>query len=304
MIRSFTAASTRDIVRFEVIPSTDRPSPMAKSAQGVSAAAKMFRYALSGNGIGRPVIAHARPIRVDSTIGLSTICFIRATGRALPSSPRPSLSSRMTVAGNITAATNTVATAAGSTAGWLAVDRVKDRQRHEPGIGHGRRHSVHGAAGNAASQSGVNRQKNQQEAEDGAAPECEQKAPFQKTARRLLRDRHDQQRRHRDIVGEMHEPVGERSRYVAEPSGEPAGKDDRKYGQDQIGHLHLLLPGGAVLDEAHPAHSEVYHGSDTGSAELVRRNSEAYSAVLVRGVGAIRQRYCALQTSWTDLPDK
>jgi hypothetical protein len=28
--------------------------------------------------------------------------------------------------------------------------------------------------------------------------------------------------------------------------------------------LHLLLPGGAVLDEAHSAHSEVYHGDDTG----------------------------------------
>jgi hypothetical protein len=42
MITSFTAASMTDATRFERTPSTDRPSPMAKSAHGVSAAAKMF----------------------------------------------------------------------------------------------------------------------------------------------------------------------------------------------------------------------------------------------------------------------
>ena len=66
--------------------------------------------------------------------------------------------------------------------GRLAIDGMQDRQRHKPGVGHRRRHSIHRAAGGAASKSQANCQEDQQEAEDGAAAECEQKAPFQKAA--------------------------------------------------------------------------------------------------------------------------
>jgi hypothetical protein len=38
---------------------------------------------------------------------------------------------------------------------------------------------------------------------------------------------HNPQRWHRDVVGEMHKPVGQRARYIAEPSGQPAGDDNR-----------------------------------------------------------------------------
>src|SRR5881227_3928008 len=70
-----TAARAADAARFERTPSSDRLSPIAKSAHGVSAPAKMFIYAASGAGSGRPPIVQASPNRVDSIIGLSTICF-------------------------------------------------------------------------------------------------------------------------------------------------------------------------------------------------------------------------------------
>ena len=40
---SLDLADATDAVKFERSPSTERPSPMAKSAHGVSAAAMMFR---------------------------------------------------------------------------------------------------------------------------------------------------------------------------------------------------------------------------------------------------------------------
>jgi hypothetical protein len=58
----------------------------------------------------------------------------------------------------------------------------------------------------------VNCQEHQREAQNGAASECQQKAPFQKIACRLLRDGDEQQRRHCDVVSEMHEAVGQRPR--------------------------------------------------------------------------------------------
>jgi len=116
---------------------------------------------------------------------------------------------------------------------------MQDRQRDESGIGHRGRHANHRAAAEITSPSGANRQKDQREAEQGAAAERQQKTPLQEIACLLLSDGNNQQRRHRDIVGEMHEGVGQRPRDVAEPPGEPAGDDDRKHGKDQAGDLHL-----------------------------------------------------------------
>jgi len=86
--------------------------------------------------------------------------------------------------------------------------------------------------------------------------------PFQEIALRRLRDRDDQQRRHRDVVGEMHQRVGERAAEIARRSGEPSGDDDREYGKNEAGHLHPASPAEQVSHSslAMPAR----HGS-TGS---------------------------------------
>ena len=124
--------------------------------------------------------------------------------------------------------------------GGLAVDGVQDRQRHKPGVGHRRRHSKHRAAAQVASPPDANHHEHQHEAQDGAAAERQQKTPFQKMARRLLRYRDEQQRRHRHVIGEMHQPVGQRTRYVAELSGQPAGDDHREDGKHEVDDFHGL----------------------------------------------------------------
>jgi hypothetical protein len=141
-------------------------------------------------------------------MGLSAICFASKAARAeRPCGPRCSSSNRMTEAGNITVAKKR----------WqrqqaerrLTINGVQDRQRHKSSIGHRGRHSIDRAAAQVASPADVNREENQREAQNRPAAECQQKAPFQKITRRLLRDSDNQKPRHRYVVDEMHEPVGQ-----------------------------------------------------------------------------------------------
>ena len=119
---------------------------------------------------------------------------------------------------------------------------MQNRQRHKSGIGHRRRHSIHRAAAEVARPSDANRHEYQHEAQQRAASECQQKTPLQKITRRLLCHGDEQQRRHRYVIGKMHEPVGERTRYVTELSGQPAGDDHREDGEYQVDDLHPLYP--------------------------------------------------------------
>ena len=47
--------------------------------------------------------------------------------------------------------------------------------------------------------------------------------------------------RHRDVVSEVYQGVGQVARDISQISREPSGHDYREYGQDEIGDLHLSL---------------------------------------------------------------
>jgi len=126
--------------------------------------------------------------------------------------------------------------------GRLAIDGVQDRERYETSVGHRRRHSIDCATGEVAPPIYANQQENQREAQYGAASECQQEAPLQKIAGGFLRDGDEQQSRHRDVVSEMHQTVGQRPRYVAEPPSQPAGDNDREHGKHHVGDFHLVSP--------------------------------------------------------------
>src|ERR1700709_1738105 len=115
MMASLMTANIIDGRKLDRTPSNDRPSPMANNALAARASPKIFRRLSSSLGTGAPVIAHATARTLDNTSGLSTT--LPASCQDRERTPCRCHSSSIVDIGNITNATNSVATAAGSTPG-------------------------------------------------------------------------------------------------------------------------------------------------------------------------------------------
>ena len=121
-----------------------------------------------------------------------------------------------------------------------SVSRLEDRKRDEAGVRHRGGPSLHGRLRKPLAAESAQRCKDDCEAQQGPAAERNQKAPRQQGSRGLVRDRDNQQRWHRDVIGEVDQGVGQVARDVSEVAGEPSGHDHREHRQDEIGDLHCL----------------------------------------------------------------
>ena len=101
-------------------------------------------------------------------------------------------------------------------------------------------HPCMAAPASPGSAEGARDDEDERKAQKRAAAEGDQKTPRQKGTRGLLRNGHNEQRRHRDVIGEMDQRVGQVARYIAQKTGGPAGDDHRKHGQNEICDVHTL----------------------------------------------------------------
>ena len=123
-----------------------------------------------------------------------------------------------------------------------AVSRLEDRKRDKAGVRHRSGPSLHRRPGKPLAAKRAQPSKDDGEAQQGPAAKRNEKAPRQQRSRRLVRDRDDQERRHRDVISEMDQGVGEIARDISERAGEPSGHDHREHRQDEIGDLHCSEP--------------------------------------------------------------
>ncbi len=119
------------------------------------------------------------------------------------------------------------------------VSRLEDRKRDKAGVRHRGGPSLHGRPRKPVAAECAQRGKDDREAHEGAAAERNQEAPCEEGSRRLMRDRDDQERRHRDVIGEVDQGVAEVAGDISQIAGEPSGHDHREHRQDEIGDLHL-----------------------------------------------------------------
>jgi hypothetical protein len=121
-----------------------------------------------------------------------------------------------------------------------SVSRLEDRKRDEAGVRHRGGPSLHCRRRKPLAAESAQRCKDDGEAQERAATKGNEEAPREQRSRRLLRDRHNQERRHGDVIGEVDQGVGQITRDITQGAGEPSGHDYREHGQDEIGDLHVL----------------------------------------------------------------
>jgi hypothetical protein len=123
------------------------------------------------------------------------------------------------------------------------VSRLEDRKRDEAGVRHRGGPSLHCRPRKPLAAKTAQRCKDDCEAQERAAAKSNQKPPRQEGSPGLVCFRDNQQRRHRDVIGEVYQGVGQVAREVSQAAGEPSGHDHREHRQDEIDDLHCLRAG-------------------------------------------------------------
>jgi hypothetical protein len=92
-------------------------------------------------------------------------------------------------------------------------------------------------------------------------PNATRKRRASKGSNGLMCDGDNQERRHRDVIGEVYQGVRKVAPDTTRAAGEPAGHNHRKHRQNEIGHLHCLQAervalSGTVLSPSNNVHAE------------------------------------------------
>ena len=106
--------------------------------------------------------------------------------------------------------------------GALAIDCLQHGQGDEARVGHRRRHAIHGSACQSAGTAKADDAEHEKEAEERTAAEGNEEAPVNQGMAVLLRNGHDQQRGHGDVVGETYQRVRRGARQIARRANDPA----------------------------------------------------------------------------------
>lgn len=124
----------------------------------------------------------------------------------------------------------------------LAIDRTQDRQRDKAGISHRRGHAIQSLTAQVPHTLYACDDEHREKARQRPSAESNQKGPVDQRPARLLRNGDNKQRRHGNVVGEMHQCIRQRARQVAGPADDPAGHDDGEDRQNEISDLQRLVP--------------------------------------------------------------